>query len=43
MLLNEERLNGELKTALQEIKELKSCIPQNESGGGWPHYVKGRK
>jgi hypothetical protein len=34
MLLNEERLNGELQTALQEIKDLKRCIPCSESGGG---------
>jgi hypothetical protein len=31
---NEERLNGELQTALQEIKDLKRCIPCSESGGG---------
>jgi len=34
MLLNEERLNGELQKALQEIKDLKRCIPCSESGGG---------
>jgi hypothetical protein len=34
MLLNEERLNGELQTALQEIKDLKRCIPCSESDGG---------
>lgn len=34
MLLNEERLNGELQTALQEIKDLKKCISYSESGGG---------
>jgi len=34
MLLNEEHLNGELRKALQEIKELKRCIPCSESGGG---------
>jgi K+-sensing histidine kinase KdpD len=33
MLLNEERLNRELQTALQDNKDLKRCIPCNESGG----------
>jgi hypothetical protein len=34
MLLNEERLNEELQEALQEIKDLKKCIPVSESGEG---------
>lgn len=34
MLLNEERLTGELQKALQELKDLRRCIPCSESGEG---------
>jgi hypothetical protein len=33
MLRNEERLNGDLRVALEEIRELKKCLPSGESGG----------